>query len=190
MLLISAGVLLQFLAKKFQIDFVIPDSTIELMGTFGLILIVLEASLDLKLEKEEIPTVKNAFYAALLILTITSISIALLIQWWLGTSFKNSLITAIPLAVTSSAIAIPSVSFLTKKIREFIIYEATFSDIIGILFFNYVIQDKLLNIVTVQNFILNVIIITLVSLAGSFILLYLINRIPGHVKFYLILGIL
>lgn len=190
LLLISVGVLLQYMAKKFEVQFAIPHSTIDLMGTFGLILIVLEASLDLKLKREEIPNVRNAFFAALVILTISSFLMAFVIQWWLGTTLKKSLITAIPLAVTSSAIAIPSVSFLSKKIREFIIYEATFSDIIGILFFNYVIQERLLNIITIKNFALNVIIIVIVSLVGSFILLYLINRIAGHVKFFLILGIL
>lgn len=190
LLLMGLGVLLQYFAKLYGVSFLIPDSTIDLMGTFGLILIVLEASLDLKLKKEEIPTVRNAFLAASVILLISSFTMAFTIHWWLGTTLKKSLITAIPLAVTSSAIAIPSVTFMSKKVREFIIYEATFSDIIGILLFNYVIQDRLLNIITVQSFILNVIIIVIVSLLGSILLLYLINRISGHVKFFLILGIL
>lgn len=190
LLLISTGLLLQFLAKTFTVQYAIDQSTIELMGTLGLILIVLEASLDLKLTRDRIPNIRNAFFAALFILLVSAFSMAFVIQWWLDTGLKRSLITAIPLAVTSSAIAIPSVAMFSKKVKEFIIYEATFSDILGILLFNYTIQDRLLNYVTLQNFAINVIVIIAVSLIGSFILLFMINKMTHHVKYFLILAIL
>jgi len=160
------------------------------MGTLGLILIVLEASLELKLTKEEIPQMRNAFLAALIILVVSVLSMAFVIQWWLFTPFKKSLVNAIPLAVISSAIAIPSVAMFNKKIKNFIIYESTFSDILGIVLFNYSIQDRLFTLKTLGNSAINMILILVISFVGSLLLLFLINRISNKVKFFLILSIL
>lgn len=190
LLLLFLGICLKYLAIYFSIEFIFPHSSLELLGTFGLILIVLEATLDLKLTEENFPVIRNAFLASLVILFVSSFSIAYIIHLWLETSLKKSLINAIPLAVISSAIAIPSVVGLPKRIREFIVYEATFSDIAGIMLFYYVIQDKLLNIITIGNFTIKLIIIIIISLGGSMLLLFLINRITSHVKFFLILSIL
>jgi NhaP-type Na+/H+ or K+/H+ antiporter len=190
LLLISTGVILKLTAENMGIVFLFPQSSLELMGTLGLILIVLEASLDLKITKEEIPLIRNAFFAALVILIISSGLIAFAIQWWLDISLKKSLINAIPLAVISSAIAIPSVALFNKKIRNFIIYESTFSDILGIMLFNYVIQDNVLNLYTLGDFGINVLLILLISFGGSALLIFLINKITHKVKFFLILSIL
>jgi len=190
LLLISTGIILKLLAKHLGIQFLFPQSSLELMGTLGLILIVLEASLELNLSKEEMPHIKNAFFASFIILVISIICIGMILYLWLGATFKKSIINAIPLAVISSAIAIPSVSGLNKQIKNFIIYESTFSDILGILFFNYAIQDKLMTLKTISTFGLNFILIIFISFSGSILLIFLINKINHHIKFFLIFSIL
>jgi Kef-type K+ transport system membrane component KefB len=99
LLLLLTGILLKITAKHFSIQFLFPQSSLELMGTLGLILIVLEASLELKLSKEEMPQIKNAFIASLSILVISIVCIGMILYYWLGASFKKSIINAIPLAL-------------------------------------------------------------------------------------------
>jgi NhaP-type Na+/H+ or K+/H+ antiporter len=190
LLLLFLGISLKLLANYSETVFNFSHNSLELLGTFGLILIVLEATLDLKLKRENMPTIRNAFLASLIILFVSAFSIAAIIQLWLDTSIKKAIINAIPMAVISSAIAIPSVVGLPKRIREFIVYEATFSDIAGIMLFYYVIQDKLLTLGTFGIFTIKFISIIIISLAGSLLLLFLINRITSHVKFFLILSVL
>ena len=48
---------------------------------------------------------------------------------------------AIPLSIISSAVAIPSATGLIDHEREFVIYESTFSDILGIMIFNYALRQ-------------------------------------------------
>lgn len=189
-LLISAGILLNYLSTTFNLEFILPKVALEVIGTMGLILIVLEASLDLKLTKYELPILRKAFLAALIILFISSFIIAFIIKFWLNTSFKGAFINSIPMAVISSAIAIPSVTMLSKELREFIIYEATFSDILGIMIFNYSIQERTLHYLTFQTFILNLVLLIVLSFAGSLVLLFFLNKIKSHVKFVLIIAIL
>ena len=45
----------------------------------------------------------------------------------------NSVIYSIPLSIISSAVAIPSAASLLKHQKEFVIYESTFSDILGVI---------------------------------------------------------
>jgi NhaP-type Na+/H+ or K+/H+ antiporter len=189
-LLIAMGILLKYISTSFNFTFLIPSQTLELIGTIGLILIVLEASLDLKLSRSELPMMKKALLAAALIFFVSSFSFALLIQYALDTTFKKALITSIPLAVISSSIAIPSVSSMQKHIKNFIIYEATFSDVIGILFFNYAIQSDPLTIHSISSSALNIVSILFISILCSIILIFLINKLTHHVKFFLILSML
>src|SRR3989338_5067264 len=56
-----------------------------------------------------------------------------------STDFYTALVYAIPLSIMSSSIIIPSVGRLTGKKREFMVYESTFSDILGIMVFYFMI---------------------------------------------------
>ena len=51
------------------------------------------------------------------------------------------MIYAIPLSIMSSAIIIPSVGGLMGQKKEFMVYESTFSDILGIMFFYFMIES-------------------------------------------------
>ena len=46
-----------------------------------------------------------------------------------------SLLITIPLSILSSAILLPSIDSIEENKREFLIYESTFSDIVGIIVF-------------------------------------------------------
>ena len=71
--------------------------------------------------------------------------VAAVIYWLVpDITVKAALVNAIPLSIISSAIAIPSVDQIGKSKREFIVYESIFSDIFGILIFNFVVfTDKI-----------------------------------------------
>ena len=53
----------------------------------------------------------------------------------MGVEILNALLHTIPLSILSSAIILPSIDNLDEDRREFMIYESTFSDIIGIVGF-------------------------------------------------------
>ena len=56
-------------------------------------------------------------------------------------SAQAAVIYATPLSIISSAVAIPSSAGLREQEKEFVVYESTFSDILGIMVFNYAIRQ-------------------------------------------------
>jgi len=161
---------------------------LELLGVIGLIMIVLEAAVDLKITKDKIPLVRKSILMALLVLLITSLAMGSAIMFLLDEPFFNSLIYAIPLSVVSSAVLIPSVHSLTQQKKEFLIYESTFSDIIGIMFFNFIVlqEESILNI----GGILNIIFTIIQSVLISYLLVYIFSKFKTGVRIFLIIAIL
>lgn len=98
-------------------------------------------------------------------------------------SFKDSLTNAVPLCIISSAIAIPSVKSLTSFNKEFIIYESSLSDIIGVLFFNFIALNDTFGFSSFGYFGLQLIAITLISFVATIGLAYMLNKIDHHIKF-------
>ena len=190
LMLLVSGVAIQYGAQYLDLKFALPRVILEIFGIIGLILIVLEGSLDLKLSREKIPVIRKSFLAALLILVLSAVSIAFIIQYTHHVPFQQCLVNAIPMAVISSAIAIPSVSNLKKSKKEFIVYESTFSDILGIMFFNFAIQDNFAQTISIFTFLWDLVLIIIVSVIGCVLLLFFINRITHHTKFFLILAML
>ena len=191
LLLLGTGIFLNNLSQTF--GFRLPDlqPTVNVLGLVGLLLIVLEAALDLKLTKDKRPLIIKAFTTALLILIGTSFAIAYLIYGMgLTHDFYTAYINALPLSVVSSAIVIPSVHFLDEDKKEFLIYESTFSDILGILAF-----DITLMIPGSQGHIFakvggGLILTVLVSLIAGYLLIFLFQKIRTKIKFFLFLSIL
>jgi potassium/hydrogen antiporter len=179
--------LLGWMVRQSSIFFeiILPDFTnlLPIFGTVGLILIVLEGSLELELNKSKKSIIKKSFLGALLPMIATAFILALLFQYYGGYSFKNSLINAIPFCVISSAIAIPTVKNLSRKNSEFVIYESSFSDILGVLFFNFVVLNELFNITSFGTFCLQLLAIIVISTIATFGLAFLLSRIEHHIKF-------
>ena len=102
---------------------------------------------------------------------------------------------AIPLAIISSAVAIPSASSLLQLEREFVVYESTFSDILGIMIFNYALrqlesQQPLLGPEPLVSLGLQIIGVIVISLLITYVLFRLMQQIDHKVKFFLILALL
>jgi len=168
---------------------------IPVLGTIGLILIVLEGALELEISKEKSILILKGFFAALILLLL---NIAAL-QWVFVQLFQMdtqlATLSAIPLAIISSAVAIPSAASLLNQDREFIVYESTFSDILGIMIFNYAIrqfeaQQDLIGATPLVSLLLQILSVVIISLAITYVLYRLIRQIHHHVKFFLILALL
>lgn len=156
---------------------------LPILGTIGLILIVLEGSLELELNPSKFSLVKKSFMVALLPIVLLAVAIACIFYFGYGIDFKTGLTNIIPLCVISSAIAIPSVKNLSGSQKEFIIYESSLSDIIGVVFFNFVALNNTFGIKTIWDFLgelLGIIIISFIATGG---LSYLLNKINTHIKF-------
>ena len=195
-LLMFTGILFRLLSSAYgfnQLGFL--DDLIPVLGTVGLILIVLEGALELKISKEKLPLLLKGFIAALVILLL---NIAAL-QWVFSSLFEMSaqvaVLSAIPLAIISSAVAIPSAGGLLDKEREFIVYESTFSDILGIMIFNYALRqfevgEGLQNSSSLVALLFQIIGVVVISIGITYILFRLLKQIEHHVKFFLILALL
>src|SRR5262245_16928500 len=71
LLLLFAGIGFRALADSYHLNINFSDQLIESLGVVGLIMIVLEAGLDLKLEKSKLKLIRNSFFSALFILIIS-----------------------------------------------------------------------------------------------------------------------
>jgi Kef-type K+ transport system membrane component KefB len=167
------------------LDIELPDlsGTLPILGTIGLILIVLEGSLELELNKSKVLLIKKSSLGAFLPLIVLAFSLAYMLHYYGGYSFKDCLTNAIPFCVISSAIAIPSVRNLSKSQKEFIIYESSLSDIFGVIFFNFVAFNATFGIETFGYFCLEILIIVVISFVATILLSFLLNKIDHHIKF-------
>ncbi|MBI2258413.1 MAG: sodium:proton antiporter [Flavobacteriia bacterium] len=181
-LLLILGVFAKYLSVQFKIEVPELKNTLPILGSLGLVLIVLEGSLDLELTSSKKKLIFKSVIVSLLPMFALAFLLAYVFQSF-GNDFRSSIANAIPFCIISSAIAIPSVRNFTKKHREFIIYESSLSDIFGILFFNFIILNKIVDIYSVGIFLLQILIIVLVSLIAIFVLSVLLKNIKHHVKF-------
>jgi Kef-type K+ transport system membrane component KefB len=153
------------------------------LGTIGLILIVLEGSLELELNKTKVPVIKKSLIAALLPLIILAFGIAAAFSYYSGTDLKTALINAIPLCVISSAIAIPSSKNLSATSSEFVVYESSLSDIFGVLLFNFLALNDTITLESFGNFGIEMLLIILLSFISVAALSFLLSRIKSHVTY-------
>lgn len=167
------------------VDISLPDFSpfLPILGTIGLILIVLEGSLELELNKTKFGIIKKSFLGAFFPMLALAFLLAFLFSYFGGYDFKASLTNAIPFCVISSAIAIPSVKNLSAYNKEFVIYESSLSDIVGVVLFNFIAFNEIINWSSFGNFFLQLLIILIVSFLCTIALSYLLNKIEHHVKF-------
>lgn len=193
LLLIGLGIGLQQALNRAEIDIsAFVMEVLELLGIVGLIMIVLEASLDLELKKEKKPLLIRSFIVALLSLFATTFAIGYIFHQFIVDDFFNALMYAIPLSILSSAIIIPSVSNLMDNKREFMIYESSFSDILGIMFFYFMISGhKATGVTQVVTQISGSIALTIIlSLLISYALVLLLQHLQSKVKLFFLISVL
>ncbi len=190
LLLLFLGIGLKQIVTYFNIETFDFLKILPTLGTVGLILIVFEGALDLKYDSDKNKLIKKAFFAALVILLVTVAAITFILHELTSYSYYLCFINAIPFSIISSAIAIPSVSGINKLQREFVIYESSFSDIAGIILFNFAISNDSYNVSAFANLGIELILIILFATFSCLLLLYLIGKISHNVKFFLIISIL
>jgi len=196
LMLIALGVIIkEFLPGKYDTSDVATLSTLEIIGNVGLVMIVLEAALDLKLTREKAGLIMNSFLVALIALVLSSFAIAAIIFYIIpgaSESFFNCMIYAVPLSIMSSAIIIPSVGGLTGAKKEFMVYESTFSDILGIMLFYFMIESHEME--STKDIIIyvgaNISVTVVISIILSYAMVFIFQRLTSQVKLFLVISVL
>lgn len=190
LLLFGTGLGLQYLLSYLGITSLNVAKALPVIGTVGLVLIVLEGALELRFEKDKLKLIRKTLGSAFFILVITSLIVTFLFRYVTHLPFQTCLVNAIPLGIISSAIAIPSAADLVKSNREFVIYDSSFSDILGIMFFNFALSNETYGVKAYLNLGKDTFITLLLSVVISVVFLFLMKRITHHIKFFLILSLL
>ena len=195
-LLMFTGIVVRVISNAYGIEKLgFLDDLIPVLGTVGLILIVLEGALELEIKREKLFLILKGFLAALVLLILNIVAL----QWVFAHVFQMNtqlaILSAIPLAIISSAVAIPSAASFLNQDREFVVYESTFSDILGIMIFNYALRQfetdqALIGFTPMVSLFLQIIGVIVISLAITYVLFKLLREIDHHVKFFLILALL
>jgi Kef-type K+ transport system membrane component KefB len=123
-LLLATGIALRYFADQQNWNFLMPRMVVEFLGSLGLIMIVLEAGLDLKLGKDKIGLSRDGFFSAFFIFLLSTCGITFILVYFIEEPIHNCIVYAIPLSIMSSAIVIPSLHQLLEHKKEFLIYEA------------------------------------------------------------------
>lgn len=191
LMLMATGV-----AAQFVVPAKIPhlQTILGILGNVGLILIVLEASLDLRIRRDKIKLILKATASALLGILALGAIITLIIQYlYPAQSWVQAGLYAVPFAVMSSAIVIPSVGSLSENPKEFMIYESAISDILGIiLFYLFIDLNKGVNShqVVFGISILQLIGTLIIGIILSYGLIWVFSRIKEKTKLFLIIAAL
>lgn len=193
LLLILLGIIINQGLSIANYDLPDLNKILEIVGIIGLILIVLEASFDLELSKDKRKIMLKAFGVAIITLLLSIVGLSFLLQLFLKSDLYMAVLYAIPIATMSSAVLIPSVSNLfNNEKKEFLIYESTFSDILGIMFFYLVLEGshaegiKEISVSVLSNVLLTVII----SAILAYLLIIVLQNLKGQLKLFLLIFIL
>ena len=186
-LLILTGMAIGYLSSFWKLD--LPDMEVPLyvMGTLGLILIVLEGSLDLAIRRDKGRLIISSVSSAVVLFALFVAVFAYLGSLFLACDLKTGIINIIPLAVISSAVAIPSATGLHSNDREFVTYESSVSDIVGILAFDFLLFNAGAPTAGIVRFLSELFIMFFASILFSMGLAFLLHKITHHVKYVIIM---
>lgn len=182
-LLLLLGWIVQQIATHFEYSIPNLTNALPILGTIGLILIVLEGSLELELNKTKIPLIKKSLSVAFFPMIALSLIGAFAISQIGGYPFQTALANIVPLAVISSSIAIPSAKNLSPYNKEFVTYESSLSDILGVIIFNFIAFNTVFNLSSVGLFLFQIVVIILVSFLATILLSFLLSKIEHDIKF-------
>ncbi len=185
--LIALGIGIQLIVKAAKIDIPNLRPVLPVIGTLGLIMIIMEASLDLKLEKRKQSLIIKSVSAAFILFAAFTAAFSYILVQFLDFSVRDSLLNGIPLGIISSAVAIPSAASLNPDEKEFIVYESSFSDIIGIIVFDFILINQASIGLGLLNLALGSIITIIIALITTSILAILLHKIYYHVNYVIIM---
>ena len=191
LMLILTGILIKLGFDSAQLE--LPDlmPMLEILGIVGLIMIVLEAALDLQLTKEKLPLIGKSLLVALLALVFSVLGVAFVLQLFIEMDFMKAMLYATPLSIMSSAIIIPSVTKCLPHTKEFMIYESTFSDILGIMLFYFLISfiESGGGEASAQ-FAISFLLTIVVAVVASYVLVFFFKDLKGHIRLFLLIAVL
>ncbi|WP_116127051.1 cation:proton antiporter [Lewinella sp. IMCC34183] len=202
LMLIVLGIVIKFGLDAVglgQLDFF---PVLQILGIIGLIMIVLEAALELKLDSDKLISIGKALLVAALGLIASTWVAALILHEFIdGMTTEVAWLYATPLSILSSAIIIPSVAGLKASKREFHIYESTFSDILGIMLFYFVVSqipmpvaEDSLDVVEHHAsglaYLGNILLTIAASVVASYAIVLIFQNIKSHVKLFLLIAVL
>ena len=182
-LLLLLGFGAKFITESLNISVPKLNPILPILGTIGLILIVLEGSLELEINKSKLPLILKSSIVALIPLLVISFAIAYYLNNFEQLPLKLALASAIPIGIISSAIAIPSARNLMNNEKEFITYESSLSDIFGVIFFNFITLNDNIGSKTFGHFFLELLTMLAVSFVATLLLAGFLNKIKHHIKF-------
>src|SRR5579875_3655289 len=73
LLLLFTGIIFKLIANYYQLNWVMPVRLVEGLGGIGLTMIILEAGLDLRLDRNKFKLIRDSFLSALIILILSAI---------------------------------------------------------------------------------------------------------------------
>jgi Kef-type K+ transport system membrane component KefB len=193
LLLILLGIGIRFGLDYLKISIVsnLMD-VLVLIGVVGLIMIVLEASMELDLTREKKPLIVKSFFLALFSLGACIAFITWVLNRFLIDDQFTAVLYSVPLSVVSSAIVIPSVGNLMKRNKDFLVYESTFSDIMGIMVFYFLLSsiEKESAGQIILHISINIVVTIILSVIISYLMVILLEKLRASVKLFLLISVL
>ncbi len=193
LMLIVLGIVMKFGLDTMGVEEIDFLPVLKVLGTVGLIMIVLEAALELELKPDKYFPILKAFTVALIGLLLSIWAAAEILVYFIdGMTDEKAWLYATPLSILSSAIIIPSVSGLSLSKKEFHIYESTFSDILGIMVFYFLAGNMQAESHGggYAGFAGNTVLTIILSLVASYMIVLIFQNIKSHTKLFLLIAVL
>jgi Kef-type K+ transport system membrane component KefB len=186
-LMIALGMVLRLFSDN--LGFQIPNlkTILPVIGTLGLIMIVMEASLDINLDRNKGKLIIRSVSSAFILLAIFVAVFALILVRFFEFSWHDSILNAIPFGIVSSSVAIASAVNLKPEDKEFVVYESSFSDILGIMAFEFILLNHESIGLGIFLFIRDGIFTLIIAMISTALLGYLLHKITYHVNYVIIL---
>jgi len=188
-LLIALGILIRYLSNWAGLAIPELKLLISILGTIGLLLIVLEASLEIRIDRSNIGVFLQALIAALFVIGLTTT--AIYTSLWILFNFqgKSVLLASIALSIMSSAVTIPSITGFDERSKLFLTLESAFSEVLGVLAFNFVQSTEEFQLSETGTFFGEIGMTVVVSLVGVVCLVWILKVNKSKIRYFAILGI-
>jgi cell volume regulation protein A len=182
-MLIASGMGVRIAMDLFGLKIEFVDMVLPIVGTLGLVLIVLEGALELHLTEEARGLIVRAGAIAVLGIAVSGGLIATTVHYGLGADWHRAWLLAVPFAVISSAVAIPAAQTLLKIDRETVVYESAMSDIVGVLLFYALLNTGNSFTGALVDVLIGISVSAVIGALAALLILVLLTRIESHVRF-------
>ena len=186
-LLICLGIVMRVLSESAGLNVPNMKPYLPVFGTLGLIMIVMEASLDLKLRKSKVSLIKRSVSSSIILLLLFTLIFTYISVKFMRYETVPSLLIAIPVGIIGSTVAISGANGLNSEQREFVIYESSISDIMGILLFDFILISQGEVGIGLITFTLKGIITVALAVILTAGLAFLLHKTSYHINYVIIM---